>query len=253
MDRRFLSDRDVIAASRQFVCIRLATYESAVEAEVLASIFVGRSGALENTTFAILAPDGRKLLARAGRSPEFAFGGADGPAQMAATMQRIAKRYRARARGAVALPSTASLRLGLNIAACDHLPLVVTVATKTAARARLEEALAGQAWSEAVVGRFVYATVEDAKELAVLDGAQRGAGYLVVEPGRFGLRGKVIGRVPVGASPAVLAAGLAGALKAFTPTPDADIRSHRRAGRQAGAYWTTEIPVTDPGRPPPKR
>ena len=60
MDGSFLSDADVVAASRKFVCIRLSTYEDAEEAEFLRSIYVGRSGDLENTVFAILSPDGKR-------------------------------------------------------------------------------------------------------------------------------------------------------------------------------------------------
>ena len=71
----------MIAASRKFVCVRLATYESKEEADLLTDIFVGRSGELENTTFVILAPDGKKRLTRAGRGPMFAFRGSDGAAR----------------------------------------------------------------------------------------------------------------------------------------------------------------------------
>ncbi|MFT7643709.1 MAG: hypothetical protein ACI9G1_005475, partial [Pirellulaceae bacterium] len=37
------------------------------------SIFVSRSGNIENTTFSILTPDGKKSLVRAGRSPDWSF------------------------------------------------------------------------------------------------------------------------------------------------------------------------------------
>ena len=40
MDKSFLSQSEVIAASRKFVCIRLATYENAEEAKFLKSISV---------------------------------------------------------------------------------------------------------------------------------------------------------------------------------------------------------------------
>ena len=53
MDRSFLSDAAVIASSRKFVCIRLATYESESEAKILKSIFLGRSGDLENTSMPV--------------------------------------------------------------------------------------------------------------------------------------------------------------------------------------------------------
>lgn len=62
MDRSFLSRPEVVRASRQFVCIRLATYESFEEAQMLRGIFLGGSGQVENTTFALLSPDGKTPL-----------------------------------------------------------------------------------------------------------------------------------------------------------------------------------------------
>ena len=48
--QEFLADQDVIAASRKFVCIRLATYENADENEVLKGVFAP-GGVLQNTVF----------------------------------------------------------------------------------------------------------------------------------------------------------------------------------------------------------
>ena len=78
MDGSFLSDDQVVVASREYVCIRLATYEDEREAEFLRRVFTGRSAALENTVFAILSADGTKPLVRSGRGPFFAFEDADG-------------------------------------------------------------------------------------------------------------------------------------------------------------------------------
>ena len=89
MDRSFLSDERVVTASRDFVCIRLATYEDAQEAKFLKSVFVGRSGDLENTVFAILSPDAQRNLVR-GRGPFFAFRDAK---EMAKEMQKISAEY----------------------------------------------------------------------------------------------------------------------------------------------------------------
>src|SRR4051812_12431801 len=86
MDRSYLSQPEVIAASRAFVCVRLATYEDEEEGKFLKAFQVTRSGELENTVFTILAPDGKKQLARASRSARGTFGDAD---RMAATMKRI--------------------------------------------------------------------------------------------------------------------------------------------------------------------
>ena len=72
MDGRFLFNADVVKASRNFVCIRVATYEDAEEAKYLKQVFRSRSGELENTVFGMFDPGGRKLV-RTGRSPGFAF------------------------------------------------------------------------------------------------------------------------------------------------------------------------------------
>src|SRR5262245_12662671 len=90
MDRSFLSRPEVIAASRKFVCIRLASYENEQENKFCESLFLGRSGEVENTTFAILGPDGKQRLSRAGRSTKSAFADAS---QMAKAMAEIAERF----------------------------------------------------------------------------------------------------------------------------------------------------------------
>src|SRR5262245_45355514 len=87
MDRSFLSQSDVIAASRAFVCVRLTTYEDEQEGAFLKAFNVTRSGELENTVFTVLSPDGKRQLARASRGANHTFGDA---ARMARTLQRIA-------------------------------------------------------------------------------------------------------------------------------------------------------------------
>ncbi|MCP4093415.1 MAG: hypothetical protein GY747_08200 [Planctomycetes bacterium] len=60
--------------SRDWVCVRLASYENEQESEYLKKLYRGRTGELNNTTFALVAPDGKTLLAPAGRGPEFVIG-----------------------------------------------------------------------------------------------------------------------------------------------------------------------------------
>src|SRR5947209_110531 len=93
MDRSFLSRSEVIAASRAFVCVRLMTYENQEEADFLKSFLVTRSGELENTVFAILAPDGQQRLVRGSRTAKQTFRDAE---QMAETMNRLARTYPAK-------------------------------------------------------------------------------------------------------------------------------------------------------------
>src|SRR5438067_2964157 len=128
MDRSYLSKPEVIAAAREFVCVRLMTYEDPFEAEFLKSFRITRSGDVENTTFTILAPDGKKQLARASRSAKGAFRDA---AQMAETMARIAKEHPGKPSANDApppLPTVTTVRLAVDVAACDNQPLVVVFA-----------------------------------------------------------------------------------------------------------------------------
>src|SRR4051812_42803830 len=127
MDRSFLSQPEVIAASRQFVCIRTATYEDAEEAKILATMIRTGSGQLENTVFAILTPEASRHLVQPGRSPHWAFRTS---ADMAAGMKKISAQYAAEAGpvSSAALPKIASFRLALDVAACDSQPLVAMVA-----------------------------------------------------------------------------------------------------------------------------
>src|SRR6478672_6574072 len=96
MDRSFLSRPEVIAASRRFVCVRLTTYEDESEARFSAGLLLGRSGNVENTTFAILAPDGKTKLTRAARSARQVYADA---AAMARGMDEVAAKYPAKPDG----------------------------------------------------------------------------------------------------------------------------------------------------------
>jgi hypothetical protein len=244
MDRSFLSDKKVIAASRDFVCVRLATYESTEEALVLKSYFVGRSGDLENTTFALLTPDAQRV-GRAGRSPDFMFRDAD---ELVEAMRKLSKEYEPRA-AARRLPVVKNVRLALDVAACDSLPLALVVGQDEKERARIEEALAKAAWSPALQGAFVYALVADRKELAPITSAGVAqSGVLVVEPDAYGVSGKVLAFISASAPPAELEAALGKARTLFTAKPK-DPQTHIREGRRQGVHWETEIPDTDPGPP----
>ena len=123
MDRSFLSQPEVIAASRKFVCIRLATYEDKEEAAFLKSLWVGRSGEVENTLFTILSPDGKRTLVHPSRSPRHEY---EDAGAMAASLKRIAGEHELRkdaGEKTPPLPLVANVRLALDVAACDGRPL----------------------------------------------------------------------------------------------------------------------------------
>src|SRR5947207_2757941 len=127
MDRSILSDPSIVSASREFICARLLTYESAEEGKFLESVFRGGSGQLENTVFTFLAPDGVTPLSRAGRSPNHLFRGSPDETvrAMAQAMKEMSQKYAGDSTVARQVPYLVDLRRGLNVAACDLLPLVV--------------------------------------------------------------------------------------------------------------------------------
>lgn len=248
-----------MARSRDWICVRLATYENKAEGAFLESLFRGRSGVLENTTFALLGPDGKTRLSRTGRGPDFLLASGRGrgrgrgkpqgggtPQAFAQLLAEAAQRYRPKAQAA-ALPQSLDFRRALNVSACDNQPLVVIHALKEKDRAALEKTVAGLAWSKKYVGRMQYAVVSDAAELTSLKGLRASSGLSVVQPGRFGLTGEVLVSCPVSASRQMVAAALAKGLARFR-LQEKDTRTQVRAGRSAGIAWESEIPVTDPGR-----
>jgi len=89
------------------------------------SIYLDRSGLLKNTTFAILSPDGKQKLTRAGRGPFFEYRNARA---MASGMDKIAKTYKVDSENAnsdVGLPYAESVEIGLNISSADVIPMIV--------------------------------------------------------------------------------------------------------------------------------
>ncbi len=244
MDRSFLSKPEVIAASRAFVCVRLATYEDAAEAAFLKALFVGRSGEVENSVFCVLGPDGKERLTKAGRSPRHFFADAG---EMAQALRRIAAARPGRLPGdgsPPGLPTVASVRLALDVAACDNQPLAIVVGPD-GVRQKLEATLAEFAWRDDFIGRFTYAAAAGADDLKQVEGSAPGAGVLVVQHDQFGLSGKVLCQLGPEASSAQIAKAMRASLERYHRYAKT-FKNHVDAGHRLGIFWETTIPVTDP-------
>lgn len=239
MDRSFLSQPAVVAASRQFVCVRLATYEDPVEAKFVKGLVRTGSGELENTAFCLLSPDGAKKLTRSGREIRHIYGDPD---TMAADMNRLAGTFTPKAAPA-GLPTVANAKLALDVAAADGLPLVVAVGKDKSARARTVNQLARLAWADEFVGKFIYAEATP-RELLPVGGLTVDAGVVVVDPDGFGLKGTVLREVGIDATADGIAAALRAAAAEFKP-PEKSFQSHVREGHRQGVYWDPPVPVTD--------
>lgn len=238
MDRSFLSQPAVIAASRRFVCARLATYEDEAEGKFLKSLVRTGSGELENSVFAVLGPDAKEQLVRPGRGMRGAYRDATA---MADGLAKLAERYKPRAEPD-ALPAVADVRLALDVASADNQPLVVLVAKDVTKRTELERAVAKLAWGKEFVGRFVYVSCGGGGELAGVSGAAADSVLLVVQPDKYGMTGKVLAQT---ADAAKFADALNTGATAFVPGSKT-FQNHVRQGHQDGIFWETKTPVTDP-------
>lgn len=250
MDRSFLSDATVVAASRNYVCVRAATYESEEEIPFLSNLFRGRSGTLENTVFTLLAPDGKTKISRAGRGPQMAFSTSDN-AQIVKELDVISKKHEVRnSETPDRLPFAADVRLGLNVAACDNQPLVICLAENPDDLRKIEKALAKFVWSGKHIGLFHYVSSNKSGLADTITGLTIDSGLVIVQPDRFGAKAAVLVQHAVGDSSKTLADTLDTALAKFDRQPAGETRSHIQAGHRAGVHWETATPVTDPGRPP---
>ena len=231
----------VVAASRNFVCIRLLTYENKSEYDFMEGLLGVSPGTLPNTVFCILAPDGKTQLVRAGRGPRHGFSGAR---SMADGLRRSALRYPARTGQARPLPLVRPVDLALNVAASDNRPLIVTVASAPRQLAVLQQQVQQLAWNPRFIGQFIYSSTQRQAALKPLAGAEPDAAILIVEPGAGGITGKVVAHLTLPTSTATMATACTAAFAAFVPSRKEHNR-HIEMGYQLGIEWTTVVPESD--------
>lgn len=234
----------MVTASRNWVCVRPATYESAEEAKVLLSYFSGRQGVLENTVFALLDSKGKMISFRAGRSPSMVY---DSPQEFAAALLEHGKAPKKRETRA--LPVVANLRLGLNVAACDSIPLIVAYGSDEKAREKLRDRLAAAAWHDELVGEAHYVVsskeeLEANEALSEWTGSSK-SGILVLDPDDYGREAELLSKVSASANSREFVKQLTKALNLHQPVVR-DHREHIRNAKRKGIRWEGEIETTDP-------
>ena len=238
-----MSNKQLIKTSRDFVCIRTATYEDKREAGFLKWAFLRSPAAdLRNFGFCILSPDGKRQLRRSLRGPNYVY---ENSAAMAADLELIARQFSRKATKSEsdrAVPRMKSVRLGINVASCDGLPSVVVFGKDKREVDQLHSKLRGVIWDEALAGKFIYASTTKFADLKIVLGATLKTGILLVEPDIYGTKGRLIKLIDASVSEQDLKRNLVNAADTFIRRSK-NHGLHVRNGRRDGKTWKTEIPV----------
>lgn len=235
MDRSFLSDQTVVRASREFICLRLVTYEDEAEMKFMEEVLFIRT-APKNSTFAILDPLGTDHLVEPGRSMRMAF---DDAAEMAARMQEISAEYsesKPSTPARLGLPYLKDVRVAMNVAACDSQRLLVLYAKTKSEQKKLEALLLPMAWQEGIMGKLLFATTSEIKDLASIEEHSTAPGLLVIDPDPYGLEGRQVTFIALGTKPKQASKALLEAA-ANNKTGSKDSKSHIMLGRRKGVHW----------------
>ena len=214
------------------------------------------NGKFVNTAFCVLAPDGKKRLSRAGRSPAMGFGirerhdaGSDEEekvnASVIAAMNDIAKQYPAKGKSEDAvMEDFHSFEQALNVSSGDQRLLVFTVADEKQTES-LKKRMKKVANYQDVLGRyhFDFATPTDVKWSEAIEGNKEGTGFFIIQPDEFGQKGKVLAELPLSSSPETIRGELDQANKKYAASETRKhYGKHVEKGRRTGVKYEDAMP-----------
>lgn len=247
------STKEFIAASRAFVCVRLETFESKEHQDMVRELLNGR---FVNTAFCILAPDGKKRLSRAGRSPAMGFGirQSEDPdpeevkkvnARVIEAMNGVAKKYPAQGNAADAvMVDFHSFEQALNVSSGDQRLLVFAV-TAEEQNGELKKNMQKVANRPDVMGRyhFDFSASTDTKWSEVMEGSKSKAGIFIIQSDEFGQKGKVLAELPLSSSPEAIRRELDQANKKYAAFETRKhYGKHVEKGRRTGVKYEDAMP-----------
>lgn len=245
------STQAFIEASRDFVCVRLETFENKKHEELVRKILNGR---FANTAFTVLSPDGEELLTQSGRGPQTVLGASGrGPnatpgtdEEIAAAMKEIAEEYASRGKPEeMVLQDFHTFRQALNVASGDQ-RLLLFIAASPGDRDRLREELRPLFAREDIIGRFHldFGSAEaDASWAEKVSDTKGKSGFVIIQAGQFGLEGKALDHLPLNTDPETLASALLAANALYAETEvRKDYAEHVAAGRLEDIFFENEIP-----------
>jgi hypothetical protein len=192
---------------------------------------------LENTVFTVLDSEGEKQLTRSGRSPKWISSSGKDFAEM---LEELTKEHVSASKGKRkprSLPSIKGLKLAMNVAACDSMPLVVAVAKDEKDAKKQRELLAPLAWSDEFVGRFRWVSLVGTEGLLEHEGMPTSTGFYIVQPDPYGVTCEVLAQAKPGAKSKALSEALTEAAEAFEAPRFKRRGQHVREGERKGYSW----------------
>ncbi len=196
---------------------------------------------LRNTTFALLDPSGENALGRTGRSPQMVY---KDVASFASNLYLLAKKFEPEVEGK-ALPLMPSLRLGLNIAACDGLPLVAIIEDESSEWEEVFVNLVHLSQTDSLSGQAHYVLLKDTKGIDNLKGYRPDNFVYVLLPDSFGVSGEVVATFPDKEALSLVALEAAFNMAQMPKKVLSDSRQHVRQGKRKGITWESQLPRAD--------
>lgn len=243
------AQKEFVELSRSFVCVRLDTYESEKNQKVVREVLHGK---LANTAFVVFAPDGKTQLCRSSRSPGMTFGNKgwrkDGNAleESIAGLAQFVEKHPGVGRPEEALvPDFYSFGQGLNVSSADQRLLVMTVAP-SGQREALKNSLKAVANDPKLRGKFHYdmAQNSDAKWAESIENVKSRTGHFIIYPGEFGLKGKVMVRLPLNVNTARMKEMMEKANAFYMgEVKPKNFRAHLEKGQALGMSYVAKMPL----------
>ena len=244
------STEEFIEASRDFVCIRIETYENEEAEQLVKKVLNGKYA---NTSFVILNPQGTERLTRSGRSPSMAMSndrgktdrtGRENP-EIIGKMQQIASQFKPRRNSSDAeLQDFHSLRQALNCASADQ-RLLVFVNAPEKDRTQVEQNLKSVFTDDEVIGKFHldFADADtDQDWTTLIHRVTNKPGIVVVRSGQFGVEGRALDQLSLDEDPDTIIRALLDANEQFAKVEKRkNYEQHVQEGRREGIYFENEI------------
>jgi hypothetical protein len=230
------ASKEFIDASREFVCVRIDSYESEAHQKQVRSFLNGR---FENSVFCILAPDGKEWLSNAARGPQMVLGRRSSTEQMA----QYAFWFPAVADADEAIVQDFyTFRQALNVASADQRILILVHAPPEREN-DLRESLRAVANDQGIVGRFHFDFDQNSEWKQSVEGDSGEHGIVLINPGEFGMTGKVMKHLPLDTGNADIISALAEANQQFAETTEKKVYSkHVAKGHSEGIYFEGAVP-----------